>query len=200
MLNRLLARWLEFAVLAALLTVVMVSAVDDVEFHGDEASRIASSYFFETFTDGHLNSPLWDENYWTLTQPPLSRYFIGLGRSAAGYGPEDLNNTWNWYRDVERNIKEGNMPSPGLLWWSRLPMALLTVVSGLALFYLLAAAAGRVAGLHSRVTEHSPVVREEPVDSARKGQVGRVGDRHSSCSESLGMGDPRSASRRVRGR
>jgi 4-amino-4-deoxy-L-arabinose transferase-like glycosyltransferase len=38
------------------------------------------------------------------------------------------------------------MPSPALLWWSRLPMAILAIASGVLLFFLTTKAAGRAAG------------------------------------------------------
>ena len=139
-------RWLEAGVIVCLLGLIYLPHIDTVPFHGDESSRIASSASFEAFIQGDFDSPLWEESYWTLTQPPLSRYVIGIGRSVGGYEPSDLNRHWNWSLDDAANIKRGSLPDPGLLWWSRLPMAILTVLAGLSLFYLARALAGAVAG------------------------------------------------------
>ncbi len=139
-------RGLEIALVTLILAISYLPAIGDVEFHGDEANRIFSSESFEPFIAGEFSSHIWEENYWTLTQPPLSRYVIGVGRTLGGYDETQLNNPWNFFRSDERNLREGNMPSPGLLWWSRLPMAALAVVSGIALFYLVSAAVGPLGG------------------------------------------------------
>lgn len=142
-----LTRWLELILVSLLLAASYLTGISAVTFHGDESSRIFSSHSFEPFIHGDIHSHVWEEHYWTLTQPPLSRYVIGVGRSLGGYDDTRLNNPWNWFRSQERNIRDGNMPAPGLLWWSRLPMAVLAIISGLAVYYLVKAAVGPVGGL-----------------------------------------------------
>lgn len=139
-------RWLEPSIVACALLAVFCTRIDRVSFWPDESQWIATSYFFEGFLD-RLGAPfLWDESYWTLTQPPVARYVIGVGRLAGGYGIRDLNEPWEFKSDNATNVAKGAMPEPGLLWWSRLPMALLTVLSIVILFCLVTRAAGRAAG------------------------------------------------------
>lgn len=136
----------ELALVLALLLVHFVGAIKWVEFHPDESQWIASSAAFESFVGGDLTGPPWQENYWTLTQPPLTRYLIGLGRVAGGYRLDDLNRPWRFSVDRRRNIADGAMPSPGLLWCARLPMAVLAAVSCLLGVVVLTALGGRAAG------------------------------------------------------
>lgn len=64
-----------------------------------------------------------------------------------GYQSNELNVVWDFFLDEEANVARGAVPSAGLLWWSRWPMAMLAVVSAALLFRLVAEAAGRRAGL-----------------------------------------------------
>lgn len=137
---------IEFGLVLLVLAVTYGSALLRVPFHMDEADWIATSDSFEALVRGDLDSPLWDDGYWTRVQPPLARYFIGLGRTIGGYGPESLNKPWKLNLSEAENAAAGNMPSPDLLFWSRLPMAVLTTASGLALFGLIRASAGPLAG------------------------------------------------------
>lgn len=145
-LSRAPLRGLELLLVTLILAASYLPGIGAVEFHGDEANRIFSSESFEPFIHGDIHSHVWEEHFWTLTQPPLSRYVIGVGRTLGGYDDTELNTPWNFFRDEARNIREGNMPSPGLLWWSRLPMAVLAIVSGIAVFYLVSAAVGPLGG------------------------------------------------------
>ncbi len=137
--------WL-YALLAALLLFLFCARIRSVAFHPDESQWIATSSYLEVFVRGDYGPESWAENYWTLTHPPLTRYVIGVGRRLGGYGPSDLNGPWDWSVDGEENVARGNAPSLRLLWWSRLPMAVLAAVSGLVLFHLAVAVAGRPAG------------------------------------------------------
>lgn len=82
----------------------------------------------------------------TVTQPPLPRYIIGLGRLIGGYREVDLNLPWEFDKDRETNIAEGRMPSFVLLWWSRLPMVFLASTSIFIGFWLLKNFTGRLTG------------------------------------------------------
>jgi hypothetical protein len=140
------AQWLELCLVVGVLLAVFCAGIQGVSFHPDESQWIATSQVFEAFLTGDFSSPLWEESHWTLTQPPVTRYIIGGGRRAGGYRWADLNVAWSWQMDTEANIARDAMPSPGLLWWSRLSMAILAVVCGLILFKLVRAFAGRLAG------------------------------------------------------
>ena len=137
---------LELAVVAMLLAVVYGARIDSVPFHPDESQWIAMSFQFEEFLSCRFASPLWDRAYATILQPPAVCYVIGVGRRMGGYGVADLNKSWQWTQKVETNVRNGAMPSPGLLWWSRLPMSLLAVFAVAIGFVLLRESAGRLAG------------------------------------------------------
>jgi len=150
--------------------------LEAVRFHGDESHWIATSCYLEALITPGFSEPewlsqsvvpdkfpvperlaatlapeassthVWGAHYWTLTQPPVSRYMIALGRSAGGYGVGDLNVPWDFHTTGAENVSAGAYPSPGLLWSSRAMMALLSVISGVILFLLVRHCAGALAG------------------------------------------------------
>jgi 4-amino-4-deoxy-L-arabinose transferase-like glycosyltransferase len=136
---------IEVLLVACLLAAYYLTGLSAVEFHLDESHWIATSNALENYARVHSKAPLWEESYWTLTQPPVVRYVIGLGRSLGGYDVRSLNPPWDFDRDRDFNMRIGAMPSSGLLWWSRLPMATFAVLSLLLLFVLLRRSAGRLA-------------------------------------------------------
>lgn len=116
-------------------------------FHPDEANRIATSDAFEAFFTGRFKTTLWQESYWTLTQPPVSRYWTGLGRWLGGYRPGDLKTLWakqEPYGLINR-FSASNV-TPRLLWWSRLPIAVLSALAVFIVFFLCFKVTGRLAG------------------------------------------------------
>lgn len=144
--RRSLAPWLEPLLIVCVLLAIFYPRIQNTTFHGDESLGIASSYYLEDFVLGRTDSPVWNESFETLTQPPLARYVIGIGRVFGGYDPVDLNLRWNFRLSTEENIARGNMPNSDLLWWSRLPMCILTVVCALIAFNFASRSAGRLAG------------------------------------------------------
>lgn len=138
-------RRIELPLLAVILLSIFCNAMLVIPFHPDESQWIATSNVFEPFVKGDRRAAVWDESLWTLTQPPGTRYIIGAGRLAGGYGENELNTPWAFGRDRAGNIAAGALPQPDLLWWSRLPMALLGSASCLLSFYLLKTTANRLA-------------------------------------------------------
>jgi hypothetical protein len=149
--------------------------LERVRLHGDESHWISTSYFFESFvaaysgpawmpiegpprdwsapgwvlrsleSGGDSPAGVWSAYYWTLTQPPMTRYTIAIGRRLGGYSPADLNGPWDFGLSREANEAAGRMPSPGLLRSARAMMALLAAVSGLLLFLIVRRGAGPLA-------------------------------------------------------
>ena len=136
---------LESVIVIGLLAAMYCTEINLVKFHGDESHWIGTSDVFEAFFTADFDSPVWKESYWTLTQPPIARYVIGLGRKMGGYGATDINPTWEWRDDEITNIRNGKLPSNDLLWWSRLPMAILAVFSLFVGFVLARRLAGTMA-------------------------------------------------------
>lgn len=137
---------LEWLLMAGILTAVYLSGIVDVPFHPDESQWIATSHYLEKFVNGKFESPGWQAYPWVQTQPPLVRYAIGIGRLAGGYRADELNAPWLFQQDRETNVAEGRMPEPGLLWWSRLPMAVTAVICRLLLIFMARIIGGRLAG------------------------------------------------------
>ena len=128
----------------SLAVIIYCSGGYSIPFFPDESHWIATSSAFEAYFGGDFDSSLWDESYWTVTQPPLPRYLIGFGRWTGGSGTDDLNLPWDWYKDEQTNIKEGRMPSSQLLRWARLPMRILTAITIFIVFVLLKKFLGRI--------------------------------------------------------
>ncbi len=132
------------AVLLAL--AVMLGSFAQVAFHPDENNWIMTSPYGEILFHGDFSNPLWDEGFWTLDAPPLARYIINAGWRVGGIKELDFTLPWDFTQDEAANIARGSMPGPQLLWWSRLPMALLSAGSAVLVFLLAAQAAGWLAG------------------------------------------------------
>ena len=121
------------------------AAVGRTVFHPDEANGIYPSYLWEHFIRADFDPVVWGDNFWTMTQPPIMRYLIGIGRNLGGYGPDALTNSWDYGTSCEVNVARGAMPGNDLLWWSRLPMAVLAAISFFILFAIVRAGFGRPA-------------------------------------------------------
>ena len=139
-------QWVECIILFSFLVIFYGSRLKTTGFQPDESQWIGTSYVFEDYFRGDFDSPSWDEFYWTVTQPPLPRYVIGLGRMIGGLGVADLNTPWDWNIETQINLAKGAMPSEQLLWWSRLPMGILAACSILIGFFFLKKLQGRFTG------------------------------------------------------
>jgi len=135
---------LEFLLMIVFLGAFYFRDLHLVEFHIDESHWIGTSYMFEAYFKGEFWSDAWDESQPTLTNPPVPRYVIGISRFVGGYRIPDLNRRWDYEHNRNFNLRRGAMPSNGLLWWSRLPMALLGVFSLAMGFFLLCKVGGRL--------------------------------------------------------
>ena len=142
--SRNLIQHIELILVIGILAFVYLPNLSDVEFHGDESQWISTSEAFESYLRMEFDSPVWASSYWTLTQPPVVRYIIGISRYAGGYRRPDLNRPWDFDRGRNFNERKGAMPSSGLLWWSRLPMAILGIASITIVFMVLRKSAGIV--------------------------------------------------------
>jgi len=57
---------------------VLVQRTGQVGYNTDEGQFIATAQYFEiAFLDHSFGGPARDPPYWTLTQPPLTRYVLG---------------------------------------------------------------------------------------------------------------------------
>jgi hypothetical protein len=87
----------------------------------------------------------WNTSYWTLTQPPVARYVIAIGRHLGGYPATELNRPYVFEKDEAENIRLGTLPAKGLLVAARAPMAVLAVLCGIIVFWIVGKWVGSVA-------------------------------------------------------
>jgi hypothetical protein len=100
-------------------------------------------YFDLYFLKRDFSNPEWDATViWSVTQPPVSKYLIGLALFATGHDFGTLHQPWNWGLDEQANFELGNVPSASALVASRSLMTCLFALS----IVLCAAIAYRLSG------------------------------------------------------
>ncbi|MFN8633683.1 MAG: glycosyltransferase family 39 protein [Chloroflexota bacterium] len=136
-----------------------------VGYNTDEGQAIWPSQYFQfVFLEGQVSGPVWQENYWTLTQVPVYRYIIGAGIWLTGnsFLPLDLDFRRDevsgpdrakyfdpaTYRDERKLAEQRRTPRPSAeaLWGARLPMVVLGAGTAAMLFVLTAELAGGLFG------------------------------------------------------
>lgn len=161
--------WLD-ALLTLLVTgvsaITLGQAAARVGYNTDEGQFIAASGYFQVlFVERRLSGPPWEPAYWTLTQPPMAHYLLGVGLWARGIQPPALNLRYReaevnpatrarylereTYRDERRIAEERRIdrPSQAVLEAARAPMLLLAALGVGALYVLGRVLAGPIAGL-----------------------------------------------------
>lgn len=141
-LSRFPYRQILFSIVLLVLGGVYIRSIPAVDIHFDESHWIHTSVYWEIFTSEKADSPFWGEHYWTLTQPPVARYIIGIGPKAWDFEPAQLNKSWDFAQSYAENVAQGRLPSDGLLFASRLPMAILAALTGTIVFGIVWEAAG----------------------------------------------------------
>jgi hypothetical protein len=137
-----------------------------VGYNTDEGQAIWPSQYFQfVFLEGRLAGPVWEPNYWVLTQTPVYRYVIGAGIWLGGAASQDLDLDHRrdevsgpdrskyldpaTYRD-ERKLAEQRRvprPSPEALWAARVPMVLMGAATAVMLYLVAAELSGVIGGL-----------------------------------------------------
>jgi hypothetical protein len=135
----------EFLGIAVFVSLVYLPCIEQVPFHGDESIWISRSHALEDYVS-RLRRSGGGGFHPIAAAAPVSKYIIGIGRRLGGFGPSEVGQPWRWDLTYEENVRAGSMPSADLLWWSRLPMAVLGVISILLLSSLVFGAGGRLAG------------------------------------------------------
>lgn len=144
----------------------LLGRAGQVGYNTDEGQFISTAQYFEyVFRNGDVSGPQWDETYWTLTQPPITRYILGAAIWASG-NPLPRVNLDHRIEEVrgpdrerfldphtfanERQLAEQRRierPGSAVLQASRVPMALFGAGATALLFLLGRALAGTLAGL-----------------------------------------------------
>jgi hypothetical protein len=115
-------------------------------FEADEADYVATSRYFKyLFLQWDVSRPEWESNHWTRTQPPLTRYIIGVWLHAHGYDFDSLNQPYvSTASSFEVNVLKGRVPSDDVLATARQPMVIFGA-GAVALVYLLGLVLGGTA-------------------------------------------------------
>ncbi len=145
---RLLA-WGAFALLGAYL--VIGAAL--VPFHPDETSLLYQSRDLEAFFSQpqsliyEPSEPLDPAGEYRALNAPLPKYVLGLGRIAAGYGPDSVATDWDWGLSWRANLDRGAMPPRGAVLGGRLASTVLLLLGAAAIYLVGVALDGRMTGL-----------------------------------------------------
>jgi len=140
--RRVISLW-EIGLVVVVVAVIQVARIAETPFHADESGLIATSDMLRPLLGLRARDAVWSLRYETLAVQPVPRYLIAAGWTLGGYSPEELNRPWNLSLDEDDNLAEGRMPSPRLLWWSRLPMAVLSAMTAGMLAWVVSVIAGR---------------------------------------------------------
>jgi hypothetical protein len=138
---------IEILIISILLFLGFCRNLQSVEFQPDETFWVASSVRLDRFLAGDFDSPVWDQPFVNYEVRPIPSYIVAISQRAGGIRTDSLPVYWDWNLTNEENIARGAMPSDIILWWSRLPMGIISVFSllGLALF---------LAKTHSRIAAY----------------------------------------------
>jgi hypothetical protein len=127
--------------------VVLEAARPRVGFHGDESFWIATSRYFGLIVQADFDNDEWDENYWTLTQPPGYRYVVGAALLLNGYDLNQLNRPYRWSDDLSDNRRKGRVPTNDVLQATR-RVSVVFGAGAIAMLYLVGVQLGHpIAGL-----------------------------------------------------
>jgi len=123
-------RPLEIFVLAVLLLWGFTKDIASVEFHPDESFWVVSSVRFDKLITGDFESPTWMEDPIIMFEVrPVPSYFSRIGQRMGGISADSLPVYWSWGLSDKENIALNAMPSDEVIWWSRLPMAIISAFS-----------------------------------------------------------------------
>src|SRR6266540_2351885 len=117
-------------------------------FWGDENDYLLTGRYFRLlFVERDLANAEWGDNYWTHTQPMLTRYIVGGWLWLRGYDLDEMPRRYDFTNSLEENIRKGRVPDEALLADARAPMVVLAAGSVVLLYLLGSALGGAAAGL-----------------------------------------------------
>lgn len=123
-------RAIEVILMGLILLLGFTRDIASVEFFPDESFWVVSSVRFDEFISGDFDSPVWTEDPIIIFEVrPVPSYFSGISQRLGGISTESLPPDWDWGLSEDENIALGAMPNDEMLWWSRIPMAILSAFS-----------------------------------------------------------------------
>ncbi len=137
---------IEVLILAVLISGIYLSNLLALELQPDETFWIVSGERLDRFLALDFKSPYWSENlYMSYEVRPISSYLVGIGHRLGHIGANELPIAWDWQLSDAENIFRGAKPSDHVLFWSRLPLAFLSIFSVVGIIFLLARSHSRLA-------------------------------------------------------
>lgn len=134
------------------LAVFMLLGVGSVPFHPDETSLLYQSRDLEALFTRPLSlayepsEPLDLAGEYRALNAPLSKYVLGAGRLAAGYGPSTVSIDWDWGRTWQENVQRGAMPPQGAMLGARVASTLVMLLGLVAVYFVGEAVDGKLVG------------------------------------------------------
>ena len=141
------------AALFAVLSIFLLSGVDQVPFHPDESSLLFQSRDLEALVTRPLDmawvpgEPTTPEMTYRLLNAPLAKYVLGVARRLAGYGSAAVSVDWDWSKSWGQNVVAGALPPAPLLYDARTASTVALLGAVIALYFAGRKAGGRAAGL-----------------------------------------------------
>jgi hypothetical protein len=136
---------IEVSIIAVLLLWGYCHNLLSVEFQPDETFWIASSVRLDKLLAGDFDSPIWNTPFVNYEVRPIPSYIVAISQRLGGVRADTLPIYWDWALTKTENISRGAMPSDITLWWSRLPMAVISVFSLLTMTIFIAKTHSRMA-------------------------------------------------------
>lgn len=160
--SRIRAVWagLELPVIFLLLTGWYFSAIQRVEYHMDEADWVLAGGFTDSFLAGNFYPTVQGQlRFYLLIQPPLTRYIAYTGVRLGGWEVTPLNPMAYSYHasGVAQSLHPQDM-----VWWARMPFALLAALASVVWYRLMRNAFGRGTALvYTLATTFSPFMTNQ---------------------------------------
>jgi hypothetical protein len=122
---------MEIIILANLYIFFFCHNLLSVSFFPDETYWITStSSRYDKFIKGDFSDSVWDTSFASFEVRPVPGYLVSASQRLAGITPDKLpSKNWDWNVDSQTNIANGALPKSRAVYYSRLPMAIITVFS-----------------------------------------------------------------------
>jgi hypothetical protein len=113
------------------------AAAGATPLHGDEGQYIYTSHYFDyLFLQHDVTRDEWSTNYWTMTQPMVTRYIIGASLWLHGDDLSALPQPYDYNETTAENEADGRIPSAAQLADARAGMVIVGCGAILGLYAL----------------------------------------------------------------
>lgn len=127
---------IEVMVVAIILAVTFIPRMMDIPVAADEYYWISRSDYLEEWIAMDSTAESWQLNNLTLSGPALPKYIIGVSRLLGGYDRAEMDRPENYTFHYEGEALVGAIPTDKLLFFSRAPMVVLSILIGVLIYCL----------------------------------------------------------------